>query len=346
MTNTPTADQAGTIEQIRRLALAGCQIVRVAVPDETAAAVLPAILRASPLPLIADIHFDYRLALRSLAAGVAGLRLNPGNIGAAWKVGEVARAAAERRVPIRIGVNSGSLEKRLLERYGGPTAAALVESALFHVRLLEEQGYGEIKISLKASRVPLMLAAYRRIAGLVDYPLHLGVTEAGLPAQGVVKSAVGIGTLLAEGIGDTLRVSLTGDPVPEVAAARQILIALELIPGGWQLIACPTCGRTGPGFLGLVEEVDRRLRQLPAPAGRTVIVAVMGCVVNGPGEGRAADYGIACGGDAGVLFAAGEKVARLPLAELVDALMELLRRDWAGRSLPADEAGQGAAGQD
>ena len=320
MTNTCTRDAAATLAQIRRLAEAGCQIVRTAVPGPEDAAALKKIVSASPLPVVADIHFDYRLALRALAAGVAGLRLNPGNIGAAWKVREVVRAAQERRVPIRIGVNGGSLSPELLERYGGPTAEALVAAALEHVELLEELGYQEIKISLKASRVPVMLAAYRQMAERRDYPLHLGVTEAGLPKTGAIRSAVGIGALLAEGIGDTIRVSLTADPVEEVWVAKEILSSLELLEAGLRLVACPTCGRTEVDLISLAQKARDRLSAFPLVPGKELTVAVMGCVVNGPGEAREADFGIAGGKGRGVLFARGRQIAVLPEEELIDAL--------------------------
>ncbi len=319
MTNTDTRDVPATTAQIIALAAAGCDIVRLAVPDADAAAVLPVLLAASPVPLIADIHFDYKLALASIAAGVHGLRLNPGNIGGADKVREVTAAARERGVPIRIGVNSGSLEKDLLHRYG-VTPQALVQSALGHVKLLEDAGYDRIKISVKASSVPLTIAAYRLLSSQTDYPLHLGVTEAGSYHQGVVKSSVGIGALLAEGIGDTIRVSLTGDPLQEPPVALAILRSLGLRQG-LEVIACPTCGRTRINLPALVEEVERRL----APwRGVNLRVAVMGCVVNGPGEAREADFGLAGGIGEGLLFRRGEIVAKVPEDRLVDALMDLI----------------------
>lgn len=324
MTNTFTRDAQATLAQIEGLAAAGCQIVRVAVPGQEDAAALKRIVQASPLPVVADIHFDYKLALSAIAAGVDGLRLNPGNIGEAWKAREVVRAARERSLPIRIGVNGGSLSRRLLDKYGGPTAEALVESALEHVRLLEELEYREIKISLKASRVPVMLEAYRRMAKLRDYPLHLGVTEAGLPETGAIRSAVGIGALLAEGIGDTIRVSLTADPVEEVLAAKEILRSLELSEGGLRLVSCPTCGRTEVDLIGLARRTRERLEKLKLVPGRPLTVAVMGCVVNGPGEAREADFGIAGGKGKGILFARGQRIAVLPEEELIDALAALI----------------------
>lgn len=321
MTNTDTRDSEATVQQIQALAAAGCEVVRVAVPDEEAARALTAITGASPLPVIADIHFDYRLALLAVNGGIHGLRLNPGNIGPRWKVQEVVRAVRERQIPIRIGVNAGSLEKELLAKYHGPTAQGLVESALGHVRILEEEGYDQIKISLKSSHVPLMLEAYREISRRVDYPLHLGVTEAGTARSGVVKSAVGIGVLLAEGIGDTLRVSLTGDPVQEIPVALEILRVLGLRQRGVELISCPTCGRTQIDLAALAEQVEDRLGQLP-PLDKPLKVAVMGCTVNGPGEAREADFGIAGGKGAGLLFCKGEIVARLPEEELLPALVQ------------------------
>lgn len=319
MTNTDTRDVTKTLAQIQTLAEVGCEVVRLAVLDEEAAEALKGIAVASPLPVIADIHFDYRLALRAVEQGIHGLRLNPGNIGARWKVQEVVRAVKEQQIPIRIGVNAGSLDKELLEKYGGPTAAGLVESALEHIRLLEDEGYDKIKVSLKASSVPLMLEAYRKMSEVVDYPLHLGVTEAGTVRSGVVKSAIGIGTLLSEGIGDTIRVSLTGDPVREIPVALEILRVLGLKKRGVDLISCPTCGRTQVDLELLAEKVDERLSQLP-PLDKPLKVAVMGCAVNGPGEAREADFGIAGGKGMGLLFRKGEIVARLPEDELLQAL--------------------------
>jgi len=320
MTNTDTRDIGATLAQIYALADAGCEIVRLAVLDDEAAVALKEIAANSPLPVIADIHFDYRLALRAVEQGIHGLRLNPGNIGARWKVQEVVRAVKEQQIPIRIGVNAGSLEKELLEKYGGLTAAGMIESALGHIRLLEEEGYNKIKVSLKASSVPLMLEAYRQISELVDYPLHLGVTEAGTVRSGVVKSAIGIGTLLAEGIGDTIRVSLTGDPVREIPVALEILRVLGLRQRSVELISCPTCGRTQVDLDSLAENVEERLTHLPA-LDKPLKVAVMGCAVNGPGEAREADFGIAGGKGMGLLFRKGEIVARLPENELLPALL-------------------------
>jgi (E)-4-hydroxy-3-methylbut-2-enyl-diphosphate synthase len=318
MTNTDTRDAAATLAQIRRLAEAGCEIVRCAVPDLEAARALAAIRRECPLPLIADIHFDYKLALTALASGVDGLRLNPGNIGERWKVEEVVLACAERRVPIRIGVNGGSLEKELLEKYGHPTAEAMVESALGHIRILEDLGYREIKVSLKSSGIRRTVEAYRLLAGQIDYPLHIGITEAGTTWSGTVKSAVGLGTLLYEGLGDTLRVSLTGDPVEEVRVGWEILKSLELREHGPVFVSCPTCGRCQIDLIGVAEEVEQRLHDLP----KNITIAVMGCVVNGPGEAREADVGIAGGKGQGLLFRKGEVVRKVPQEQLADALVE------------------------
>jgi (E)-4-hydroxy-3-methylbut-2-enyl-diphosphate synthase len=321
MNTTRTADVPATLAQLRELAAAGCEIGRLAVADAADAAALPQIMRQSPLPLVADIHFDYRLALAAIEAGVAGLRLNPGNIGGAGRVRLVAEQAKSAGIPIRVGVNGGSLEKDLLEKHGGVTAQALVESAGRHIEMLEDAGFFAIKISLKASRLPIMLAAYQQMAALCDYPLHIGVTEAGLPGLGSVKSALGIGILLAEGIGDTLRVSLTGNPVAEVKLALDILRLLELRAGGVQVISCPTCGRTDIDVAALAQAVQREAAGLN-PA-KPLTIAVMGCAVNGPGEAREADIGIAGGKNGGLLFAKGEVIGRYSEEEL---LPELLRR--------------------
>lgn len=317
MCNTDTRDVEATSAQIKALADAGCEIVRCAVPDEAAAKALGQICEQSSLPMIADIHFDYRLALMSLEAGVDGLRLNPGNIGERWKVEDVVKACAERSVPIRIGVNAGSLEKELLEKYGHPTAEAMAASALGHIRILEELNYQEIKVSLKASDVRRTVDAYRLLAAEVDYPLHIGVTEAGTTWSGSIKSAVGLGTLLYDGIGDTLRVSLTGDPVEEVRVGWEILKSLELRERGPVFVSCPTCGRCQIDLIEVAEEVEQRLGNLPVP----LTIAVMGCVVNGPGEAREADLGIAGGKGQGLLFRKGEVVRKVPQAELADALV-------------------------
>ncbi|WP_298273307.1 flavodoxin-dependent (E)-4-hydroxy-3-methylbut-2-enyl-diphosphate synthase [Geobacter sp.] len=317
MCNTDTRNVAATIDQIRSLATAGCEIVRCAVPDMAAAVALADIKRLSPIPVIADIHFDYRLALKVLDGGIDGLRLNPGNIGERWKVEEVVRAARERLVPIRIGVNAGSLEKELLEKYGHPTAEAMVESALGHVRILEELGYDQIKISLKASDVPKTVDAYRLLATRVDYPLHIGITEAGTIFSGTIKSSVGLGILLSEGIGDTMRVSLTGDPVDEIRVGWEILKALGLRRKGINFVSCPTCGRCQIDLIGVAQEVEKRLAVIDTP----LTVAVMGCVVNGPGEAREADVGIAGGRGEGLLFRHGEIVRKVPESEMADALV-------------------------
>ena len=316
MTNTKTQDAEATVRQIEALASAGCDIVRLAVPDKEAAANIGAIKAQVKVPLVADIHFDYRLALIAIEQGIDALRLNPGNIGGAENVRRVAEAAKAHGIPIRIGVNAGSLDKRLLEKYGGVTAEALVESALEHVRLLEEQDFYDMKISLKAHDVPLTLAAYRLMSERCDYPLHLGVTEAGTVRSGIVKSAVGIGTLLAEGIGDTLRVSLTGDPVVEVRVAREILKSLGLRDYGPTLVSCPTCGRTAIDLPQIADRVEERLAGISRP----IHVAVMGCVVNGPGEARSADVGIAGGKGVGLVFRKGEVVRQVKEEDLVEEL--------------------------
>lgn len=318
MTNTRTADAAATVAQIKALAAAGCDIVRLAVPDMAAAETLGEIVRAVDVPLVADIHFDYRLALEAIRQGIAALRLNPGNIGGPDNVRAVTAAAKKAHIPIRIGVNAGSLDKKLLAKYGRPTAEALVESALGHVRLLEAEDFYDIKISLKAHDVPLTIAAYRRMSEAVDYPLHLGITEAGTPQSGMIKSAVGIGALLAQGIGDTIRVSLTGDPLVEVKVANEILKSLGLREYGPTLIACPTCGRTSIDLAQIAADVEARL----AGVSRPIQVAVMGCVVNGPGEAREADVGIAGGRGEGLVFRKGEVLRRVPEDQLVTELFK------------------------
>jgi len=323
MANTDTRDVAATLAQIAALAEAGCEIVRLAVPDEAAAAALAAIRAATGVPLVADIHFDHRLAVAALEAGVDALRINPGNIGSEATVDTVVAAAKAHGAPIRIGVNSGSVQKDLLRKYGGPTAEAMVESALTHIALLEKRGFGDIKVSLKSSSVLRTVAAYRLLAEKVDYPLHIGVTEAGTPMRGAVKSAVGLGILLAEGIGDTLRVSLTGDPVTEIGVAYEILRSLELRSRGPEIISCPTCGRTEIDLVGLAEAVEERLRGVT----ETFTVAVMGCVVNGPGGAREADIGIAGGRDCGIIFRKGEVLGKVRgAANLIPAFMDELER--------------------
>ena len=318
MCNTPTENVDATVAQILRLEQAGCDIVRVAVPTREAAMAIPAIKARIHIPLVADIHFDYKLALLCIDGGVDKIRINPGNIGSPDSVRAVADGCREHGIPIRVGVNGGSLEKDILRKYGGVTAEALAESALGHVRLLEDCGFADVCISVKCSHVPVNMAAYRLLHERTDYPLHLGVTEAGTPDMGVLKSAIGIGGLLCQGVGDTLRVSLTADPVEEVAAAKRILQAIGLRRSGPDLIACPTCGRTKYDMLPIAREVERRLQDCTKP----ITVAVMGCVVNGPGEASAADVGIAGGDGEGLLFAKGKILRKLPQDKLVDALME------------------------
>ena len=317
MCNTNTADVAATVAQIHRLEEAGCEIIRVAVPDMEAAAAVGAIKREISIPLVADIHFDYKLALRCAEEGIDKIRINPGNIGSHDRVRAVADACRERGIPIRIGVNGGSLEKELLRKYGGVTAEALVESAMGHVRLLNDCNFDDICISVKCSRVPVNMAAYQMLHEQTDYPLHLGVTEAGTPSMGIMKSAIGIGGLLCLGIGDTLRVSLTADPVEEIYAAKKILAAAGIRQTGPNLISCPTCGRTKYDMIPIAEEVERRLQSCTKP----ITVAVMGCVVNGPGEAAAADVGIAGGQGEGLVFAKGKTLYKVPQERLVDALM-------------------------
>lgn len=322
MTNTDTRDVQATVAQINRLEEAGCEIIRVAVLDQEAADAIKVIKQNIAIPLVADIHFDHRLALQSLAAGADGLRINPGNIGEPRKVAEVVSACKERHVPIRIGVNAGSLDKRILERYGAVCAEAMVESALENVKILQDLDFHEIKISLKSSSVLMSLAAYRRMADAVDYPLHLGITEAGTKDRALIKSALGIGMLLYEGIGDTIRFSLTADPLDEVWAAYELLRILELRQRGVELISCPTCGRCEIDLISLAEEIDRRVR----PMSESLKVAVMGCVVNGPGEARDADIGVAGGRGFGLLFRKGEIVKKIPEGELVENLMAEIDR--------------------
>lgn len=318
MTNTDTRDAAATLRQIGALADAGCDIVRCAVPDLEAAHALGEICEKSPIPVVADIHFDYRLALESMAAGVHKVRINPGNIGSDDRVRAVANEAARRGVPIRIGVNSGSVEKEILARFGGPTPEAMVESALYHVSLLNKFDFDDICISIKSSSVPYTMRAYQLMHEKTDYPLHLGVTEAGTEYMGTVKSAAGIGGLLALGIGDTIRVSLTDDPVKEIYAAKAILKAVGLNDDGINVVSCPTCGRTRIDLIGIAKEVEQRCLAIH---GKKLKVAVMGCAVNGPGEAREADLGIAGGDGVGLIFRKGEIIKKVPQTELVDALM-------------------------
>lgn len=317
MTNTDTRNVEATLGQIRALRTAGCDIVRLAVPDMAAADALYDITRGVNMPMVADIHFDYRLALKAIENGVAKLRINPGNIGSREKVEIVAKACLDQGIPIRIGVNSGSLEKDLLEKYGGPKPEALVESALRHVAILDEVNFRDVVISIKSSNVERTIEAYRLLSRKTDLPLHIGVTEAGTLWRGTIKSAVGIGTLLAEGIGDTLRVSLTGDPVEEIKVGREILKAVGHLKDGIEFVSCPTCGRTEIDLIGIANEVERRLEGVK----KDIKVAVMGCVVNGPGEARDADIGIAGGKGVGLIFKKGIIIRQVREEELVEALL-------------------------
>ena len=317
MCNTRTDDVAATVAQIKQLEAAGCQIIRVAIPDEAAALSVDRIREQIDIPLVVDIHFNYRYALMCAERGADAIRINPGNIGGEDHVKAVADACRRRGIPIRIGVNGGSLEKELRAKYGGVTAEALVESAMGHVRLLNQFDFDDICISVKCSDVPLTMAAYQLLHQRTDYPLHLGVTEAGTPSMGIIKSAMGIGGLLCLGIGDTIRVTLTADPVEEVYAAQKILRAAGLRKTGVNLIACPTCGRTRIDLIPIAEEVERRLRD----CGKNITVAVMGCAVNGPGEASAADIGIAGGDGTGVIFRKGKILYKVPQEKIVDALM-------------------------
>lgn len=320
MTNTRTDDVEATLHQIRTLAAAGCEIIRVAVPDMAAAKAVGKIKEGSPIPVVVDIHFDYKLALEAIAAGADKVRINPGNIGGADHVKAVAQACARRGVPIRIGVNGGSLEKPLLAKYGGVCPEAMVESAFGHIRLLNQFDFDDICVSLKSSSVPMTMKAYQLMSQASDYPLHIGVTEAGTVRMGTLKSAVGIGGLLALGIGDTMRVSLSADPVEEVYAAREILKAAGVRKEGAELVSCPTCGRTRIDLIALANEVEERLKTVDKP----ITVAVMGCVVNGPGEASAADCGIAGGVGEGLLFKKGQIVKKVPQEQLVDELFALI----------------------
>ena len=316
MLNVPSTDVEGSVRQAKALEAAGCELIRAAVPDQAAVRLIAALKEAVSVPIVADIHFDYRLALESAAAGVDKIRINPGNIGDDSRVKAVADACRTRGIPIRVGVNSGSVEKEILAKYGGPTPEALVESALYHASLLERFDFHDIVLSLKSSTVDSTIRAYELCAARCDYPLHLGVTEAGTARMGLIKSAIGIGSLLQRGIGDTIRVSLTADPVEEVRAGQDILRALGLRPGP-QLVSCPTCGRTRIDLIPIANEVERRL----ASCRKTIKVAVMGCVVNGPGEAREADVGIAGGKGEGLLFRKGQILRKVPEDRLVDELM-------------------------
>ena len=321
MTNTDTRDAEATLKQIRALAAAGCDIVRVSVYDEDCARAVRALVDGSPVPLVADIHFDHHLAIMAAENGIAKLRINPGNIGGEKNVRELAACAKAHHIPIRIGVNSGSLEKDILARCGGVTAEGMVESALRHAKMLEDVGFDDIVLSMKSSSVRLTVDAYRLASERCDYPLHVGVTEAGLVGQGTVKSAIGIGALLLQGIGDTIRVSLSGDPLPEAAAAWDILRALEIRRRGPQLIACPTCGRTCIDVPGIAARVEKELADITVP----LTVAVMGCVVNGPGEAREADIGIAGGKSGGALFIRGQEPRKVT-GDLAEILVREARR--------------------
>ncbi|MBQ7986490.1 MAG: flavodoxin-dependent (E)-4-hydroxy-3-methylbut-2-enyl-diphosphate synthase [Clostridia bacterium] len=322
MTNTDTRNVAETVSQIRRLETAGCQIIRVAVPDMEAAKAVGEIKKQIKIPLVSDIHFDYRLALECIKNGVDKVRINPGNIGDREKVKAVADACRERNIPIRIGVNGGSLEKELLKKYGKPTADALVESALSHVKILEDLDFGDIVVSIKVSDVPTMLEAYRKFDKISDIPLHVGVTEAGTKQAGMVKSAVGIGALLSQGIGNTMRVSLTADPASEIYAAKEILKVLGIRKQGAELISCPTCGRTQIDMIPIAEEMEKRLRDID----KDIKVAVMGCAVNGPGEAREADIGVAGGVGEGLIFKKGEILRKVKEDEIIPALMEEIEK--------------------
>ena len=322
MLNTKTTDVQGCLGQIKELASAGCQIARLAVPNREAARSFAEICKESPLPLVADIHFDYQLAILAAEGGAAKIRINPGNIGGEDRVKAVVEVCKDRHIPIRIGVNGGSLDKQLLEKYGHPTPEALVESAFQHLELLEKQGFYDTCVSMKSSHVPNMVAAARLFRSRCDYPLHIGVTETGPVRQGLIKSAMGIGALLLDGIGDTIRVSLTDDPVQEVYAAKDILKAAGLRKDGVDIISCPTCGRTRIDLIGLVNQVDAALRDCTKP----ITVAVMGCIVNGPGEAREADIGIAGGDGWGTIFEKGQQVAKLPYDQLLPALLERIEK--------------------
>ena len=314
-TNPVKVEQS--IEEINRLATAGCELVRLAVPDMAAAKAIKDIKERAMIPLIADIHFDYRLALQAIDSGIDGLRINPGNIGSIDNVVKVVEKAKPKLIPIRIGVNAGSLPQHVLDAHGGhPTADGMVETALEHIRILESLEYDQMKVSIKATDVPLMIEAYRKLSSKIPYPLHLGVTEAGTIKQGTIKSSIGIGTLLADGIGDTIRVSLTGDPIHEVEVAKTILSSLELRTFGATMISCPTCGRCQVNLFNMADIVEERLKAIKAP----IRVAVMGCVVNGPGEAREADFGIAGGKGQGIIFRKGKVLKSVPEQELVDTL--------------------------
>lgn len=323
MTNTTTSDVESTVNQIKKLEAVGCQLVRMTINNEEAAKAIGEIKKRVNVPLCADIHFDYKLALLAIENGIDKLRINPGNIGSDENIKAVVEKAKEKNIPIRIGVNSGSIEKHILEKYEKPTADGMVESAMYHINLLEKNGFNDIVVSLKASNVKMMVEAYRKISKLVDYPLHLGVTEAGTAFQGTVKSAIGIGSLLVDGIGDTIRVSLTEDPVEEIKVAKEILKVLGLIEAGVEIVSCPTCGRTEIDLIGLAKKVEKEFEKEK----RKIKIAVMGCVVNGPGEAREADYGVAGGKGVGVLFKKGQIVKKVKESEILIELKKLIMED-------------------
>ncbi|MDD7263112.1 MAG: flavodoxin-dependent (E)-4-hydroxy-3-methylbut-2-enyl-diphosphate synthase [Fusobacterium mortiferum] len=329
MTNTTTSDVEATVNQIKKLEAAGCQMVRMTINNEEAAKAIGEIKKRVDVPLCADIHFDYKLALLAIENGIDKLRINPGNIGSDENIKAVVEKAKEKNIPIRIGVNSGSIEKHILEKYGKPTADGMVESAMYHINLLEKNGFNDIVVSLKASNVKMMVEAYRKISKLIDYPLHLGVTEAGTAFQGTVKSAIGIGALLVDGIGDTIRVSLTEDPVEEIKVAKEILKVLGLIEAGVEIVSCPTCGRTEIDLIGLAKKVEKEFEN----ENRKIKIAVMGCVVNGPGEAREADYGVAGGKGVGVLFKKGQIVKKVDESEILIELKKLIMEDEKNESM-------------
>ena len=323
MTNTPTSDIKKTVEQIKELEKAGCELIRVTVNNEEAAKSIREIKKHITIPIVADIHFDYRLALLALDNGIDKLRINPGNIGDSENIRKVVEKAKEKKVPIRIGVNAGSLEKEILQKYEKPTAEGMVESALYHINLLEKYDFKDIVISLKSSDVKMMVKAYRKLASICDYPLHLGVTEAGTMFQGTIKSAIGIGSLLIDGIGDTLRVSLTENPVKEIKVAKEILKVLNLRDNGVEIISCPTCGRTEMDLIKLAHQVEKEFEQLD----KKIKIAVMGCIVNGPGEAKEADYGIAGGKGVGVLFKKGKIVKKVDEKDILQELKKLIEQN-------------------
>ena len=329
MTNTTTSDVEATVNQIKKLEAAGCQMVRMTINNEEAAKAIGEIKKRVDVPLCADIHFDYKLALLAIENGIDKLRINPGNIGSDENIKAVVEKAKEKNIPIRIGVNSGSIEKHILEKYGKQTADGMVESAMYHINLLEKNGFNDIVVSLKASNIKMMVEAYRKISKLVDYPLHLGVTEAGTAFQGTVKSAIGIGALLVDGIGDTIRVSLTEDPVEEIKVAKEILKVLGLIEAGVEIVSCPTCGRTEIDLIGLAKKVEKEFEN----ENRKIKIAVMGCVVNGPGEAREADYGVAGGKGVGVLFKKGQIVKKVDESEILIELKKLIMEDEKNESM-------------